>query len=172
MRRVSLTKRLRQDALADDEVEVVLVHITHPDMPDVLRLSSDPGERLSAEPLLYGTRSRWMSPDGAPYWFMLMAVMLPSDEDEAPPAGTLIFDAVSADLALALRSTLLQADVAMAVCQASDSHLVIAEWQGLKLVSADGGEAEITLTISRDPMTAEPFPAGRMTKERFPGLHR
>lgn len=172
MRRVPLTVRAQPDAASSDAVDVVLVHITHPDMPGVLRLSSDPTERLGVTPLIYGTRSRWMTGDGAPFLFLMMAAMLPSDEEDAPPAASLVFDAASADMANALRSTLLRADVAMAVVSAADPHAVQAEWQGLSLVSAEGGAAEITLTLSRDPLTAEPWPSGRMTKERFPGLHR
>jgi hypothetical protein len=149
MRKIALTRRLALDAAFDEDVEIVLVKITHDDLDEPVLLSSDPTTRLSLEPLLYGTNSAWNNPEGKPFLFMLMSTILPGDQDDTPAAT-----------------------VDMAVVLASDPQAVQMEQLGLKLVSADGNANEITLTVSRDPITAEPWPSGRMTRQRFPGLHK
>jgi hypothetical protein len=171
-RRVSLNARLAAEDHASDELEIVLLRITHPALPEPIRLSSDNTERLSVEPLYYGTRSAWLSPAGQPYLFMMMSAILPGDQDDAPPAATIIVDAITARIAETLRMTTARANVDMAVVLASDIHRPQAEWRGLKLISAEGSAAEISLTISMEPITSEPWPAARMTRARFPGLHK
>ncbi len=173
MRRVSLNARASQDASVSDEVEVMLIRITHPDLEAPLRLSTDPTERLSVEPLVYGTRSSWRSDDdGSPYLFALLGAMLPDDQEDQPQAATIVVEAVDRTIAEVLRSTTRRATVDLAVVLASAPHVVEAEWLGLELVSAEGDAGEIKLSISRDPITSEPYPARRMTRNVCPGLHR
>ncbi|PTW61437.1 uncharacterized protein DUF1833 [Breoghania corrubedonensis] len=171
-RLVSLNARSAQDATASDEVEVVLIRITHPDLDTTIRLSSDPTERLSLEPLTYGTRSTWQTDDGSPFLFVLLSTVLPDDQEETPPAATLILEVVDKDMAKPLRSTITRATVDFAVVLASDPDVIEAEWLGLELISAEGDSGQITLSISRDPITSEPWPSRRMTRDAFPGLHR
>jgi len=171
MRRLSLTARAAHDAASSDEVEVVLVRISHPDLEEPLRLSSDPTERISIDPLAYGTRSNW---GGAPaiHWFVLASTLLPDDVDDAPAAATIVLEAVDRDMAAILRSTTRRATVDMAVVLAATPDVIEAEWTGLDLVAAEGDAGEIRLSISRDPITSEPWPARRMTRQVMPGLHR
>ncbi|MFV0301558.1 MAG: hypothetical protein ACK5IP_11880, partial [Paracoccus sp. (in: a-proteobacteria)] len=70
-----------------------------------------------------------------------------------------------------IRSFTEPATVSIAVVLASSPNVVEAEWTGLQITSADITAGEIVLTLSRDEIEMEPFPAGRMTKHRFPGLH-
>lgn len=172
MRRVSLNARVAQDATASDEVEVILFKITHDDLEEPIRLSTDPTERLSIEPLSYGTRSTWLTDDGSPFLFCLLSAMLPDDQDDQPQAASVVIEAVDRDIAMLLRSTTKRATVDMAVVLASSPDLVEGEWRGLELITAEGDSGEIRLTISRDPITSEPYPARRMTRNVMPGLHR
>ena len=59
----------------------------------------------------------------------------------------------------------------MAVVLASSPSVIEMEWHHFRMVSAEGNGDAITLSITREPITAEPWPAGRMTRERFPGQH-
>lgn len=172
MRRVSLNARTAIDATASEEVEVVLVKISHDELEEPILLSSDPTERLSIEPLAYGTRSTWNGSAGSPFWFVLMSTLLPDDQEDQPQAATLALEVVDHDMAKLLRSTTKRATVDVAVVLASSPDLVEAEWLGLELITAEGDSAEIKLSISRDPITAEPYPARRMTRNVMPGLHR
>lgn len=175
MRRVSLNYRIALDAANTDEVEVVLAHITHPDLDAAVKLSTDPTERLSVEPIAYGTHSTWMATgpqDSEPFSFILMDALLPDDQEDAPPAARLAIAALDSSLAAALRSTSELATVSLAVVLASTPDVIEAEFLGLKLVQADGDAAEIVLSVTLDPLTVEPSPPDRMTRARFPGLHR
>lgn len=169
MRRVSLNARLAQDAESTDEVYVVLVHITHPDIDEPVLLSTDNTERLSDEPLMYGTRSSWMDAT-EPYLFVLASTLVPSDLDDAPSAATLILENVDNDIAKLLRSFTTPATMAVAVVLASSPSLIESEWTGLLMKSADSDASEVRLEISRADIEEERSPGHRMTKDFFAGL--
>jgi len=174
MRRISLNARLAHDnGYGSAEVEVVLVRFTHPATDVIVRLSTDPTERLSAEPLAYGTRSSWFGTDPLtqPFQFVLMSALIPDDRDETPGGARLVLDAGDGTLAELLRSTTERATVDIAIVLASSPDHIEFEAPGLKLVSSEGNADSITLTIAADPVSEAPWPAGRMTRSRFPGLY-
>lgn len=175
MRKISLNAHLAHDADGSDETEVVLLQFTHPETSQVVRLSTDPTERLSLEPLRYCTRSNWLGAnpkdDEEAFLFVLVSVLLPDDQDTAPPAARLVIEGADNELAEVLRSTLQEAEVSMALVLASTPNVIEQEWLGFKMVRAESQGEGITLSVSRNPLTAEPWPMARMTRERFPGLH-
>lgn len=174
MRRISLTSRLSADASHSGDVEIFLLRITHPDLDgDYVRLSSDPTARLSVEPLVYGTRSTWLSDGGDPYLFVLASALLPDDRDEQTGSTQIELEAVDQDIAQVLRSTIQRATVDIAIVRASDPDTVDLEVRDLALMSAEAASAgTITLTIGRESITSEPWPAHRMTRSLFPALFR
>lgn len=176
MRRFSLNARQSIDAEASVEVWVVLMHITHPDTDDVIRLSTDNTERLSIDPdLLFGTRSAWLTDDPAadPYLFIIADAQLPDEMEDAPAEAQIVLSAVSAEYAELLRSFTTPATLNMAVVLASSPDLTEHEWHNIDLVTSEIDEAadEITLTFSREEIELEFFPPGRMIRLYFPGLH-
>lgn len=174
MRRLSLNARTAQDAVSTDQVEVALFYITHPQLDEPVRLSTDPTVRLSDDPLQYGTRSNWMgsNPATEPFYFVIASTELPSDLEDAAASATLILDNVDQDIANVLRSVRNRATVNLAVVLASSPNLIEGEFQGLKLMSVEGDASETQLVFSREPIEEESYPSGRMTKQRFPGVHR
>ncbi len=172
MRRVSLNARLALDAETSDEVEIILVRITHPDLDAPIRLSTDPTIRISDDPPMYATRSTWPDRPSDPYLFVLASALLPDDQEEAPQTSQLVLELVDRDMAKPLRETTTRATVDVAVVMASTPDLVEAEYLGLEITGVDGDAGELRLALSRQPITAEPWPARRMTKAAFPGLHR
>lgn len=173
MRRLSLNARLAQDAPASSEIHVVLLEITHPALTAPIRLSTDNTERISDEPLVYGTRSTWRGADPAadPFLWVVASALVPSDIEDAPAASTIILENLDSRMAALLRSFTDAASLSMAVVLASSPDLIEAEWTGLQLVSAEVTAGEITLQFSREEVELEPFPLGRLSRERFPGLH-
>lgn len=171
MRVVSFNKRAQIDADSSDEIEVVLVKIEHKLLDAPLRLSSDNTERLSEEPLVYGTRSTWLTEDGSPFLFIMLGAQIPDEQDDAPAAASLVIANLDSDIAEALMSTTVRATVSIALVYASAPNLVQQEFLDLKLVSAEGDADQISLSMSREPITSERYPTARMTKERFPGLY-
>lgn len=204
MRRVSYNSRLAQEAPQSDEIEVVLVIIEHPDIEGgVIRLSSDPGTRVSVEPLLYGTLSTWRTEtgeplltaddeplltdddeqiyidegedivvDGEPFLFTMMDAIVPDEKDDAPSQASLVLEILDSAVGEILTSTTVQAICHMAVVMASSPKTVEGEWSDLKMTSADVDAGQAVLRFSTESLYDEPWPADRMTKERFPGLHR
>ncbi len=174
MRRVSLVARQALEDAGSAEVEVVLVVVTHEALSAPIKISTDPTERLSVAPLAYSTRSTWRAAEAGdePFLFTAVSTLVPGDQDDVPAAATLILEALDNRIADELRKTTTRARVDIAVVMASSPDLVEAEWLDLRLVAAEGDPGQIVLSISRDPITDEPWPAGRMTRERFPGLHR
>lgn len=174
MRRVSLNQRQSFEVHSTAEVEVALFVFEHEDLAEPVRLSTDPTERLTLEPLTYGTRSTYggAKPAYQPYQFVLVSTDLPSDLEDAPAEATLILENVTNRIAETLQSINTRATAHMAVVLASSPNQIEAEWRDLKLIRVDGDASEVTLTLSREPIEEESCPTDRMTKQRFPGLHR
>lgn len=174
MRRISLNARLAQDAQASAEIYVALFYITHPDLEAPVRLSTDNTVRLSEEPLTYGTRSTWMgsNPASQPFLWIVASTILPSDMEDAPPAGNIVLENLDDEIATVLRSFTDLATIHMAVVLASSPNVIEGEWRDLNIVAADIDAGEVMVSFSREDITDEYFPSGRMTRDRFPGLHK
>lgn len=159
-------------APSTDKVEVALLTIEHASLAAPVRLSTDPTERLSADPLMYGTRSSWMGADPVsdPYLFVLASAEVPGDQEDSPAAATIVLENVDNRISAQLRSVTSRATVHMAVVYSDSPDLIEAEWRDMRLISADGNAAEVTLMISREPIEEESCPCDRMTRDRFPGL--
>lgn len=162
----SLSTRSRLTADQSGDVAVLLVRITHPSLPEPVLVSSDPTQRFSVDPLVYGTMHQ-----GEPYPFVLMGAVLPDDQDKAPPRTTLVFENVDADMAAVLRSITSPARIDLRVVLAATSDIVELQFTDLQAVRGSYDAGQVSLDISREPFTSEPMPAGRMSKYRFPGLH-
>ncbi|TXN64985.1 hypothetical protein [Methylobacterium sp. WL6] len=163
---VSISARAALQDGQTDEVMVMLVIITHASLPAPVYLSSDPTVRISADPLAYGTRHQ-----GEVYDFVLMGAVLPDDQDKSPPKTTLVFENVASGMAKAIRSILSPADVELRLVLASSPDVIEARYTRLRAVRGSYDASQVSLDISREPWTSEPMPAGRMTADRFPGLH-
>ena len=174
MNRVSLNARRAMEAASTDEVEVVLLQFEHPALEAPIRLTTDRTERISIEPLIYGTRSTWNGADPAsePYLFVVAAAELPSDLEDAAPGGAIVLSNLEPGLGAQLRAVTGPASVHMAVVLASSPDLLEREFRDLLLVDVGGDAAEIRLTVSRRAITEELAPTDRFTKDRFPGLFR
>lgn len=173
MRLLSLNKRLALDAPASDLIEVALIEISHADLPAPIRLSTDNTERITTDPLVYGTRSTWRgaNPASEPFLWVVAGAVLPGDDAEAPATAQLILDNLDSAMVELLRAVSSPPDVALAVVMAASPDLVEQEWTGLRVTSAEVDAGQIVLSLSRDQIELEPFPAGRMTRRNFPGLH-
>ncbi|APX21320.1 hypothetical protein [Salipiger profundus] len=174
MRRVSINARRAFDAELSGEVEVALFRFEHASLAQPILLSTDPTTRLSTDPLIYGTRSAWMGADPAtePYLFVLASAEIPGDQEDAPAAATIVLENVTNEIAAQLRAIRTRATVHMAVVLASTPDVVEVEFRHHKMISAEGDAAEVSISMSRQPIEEEYAPMDRMTRDRFPGLHR
>lgn len=173
-RAVSLNARTAADGFTSDEVEVVLIRIMHPDLDAPVLLSTDPTERLSDDPLAYGTRSTWMDADPAtePYLFVLASADIPGDLEDAPASSTIVLQNVDNDIATVLRGFTGRPVVDMAVVLAATPDVVEMEFHGMVLGGVEGNLDEVSLSVSRVVIEDETAPKDYFTKQRFPGLYR
>ncbi|ODN68544.1 hypothetical protein [Methylobrevis pamukkalensis] len=175
-RRLSLNARRAHLAGSTEEVEVFLVVIEHPDIGEPMLLSTDNGVTLSTDPLVYGTRSTWAfgGVEGIRRDFpmVLMSAFAPDDQEDTPQAAQIVVDLVDRDIVALVRATTERADVHMAMVLASTPDLVEVEWLGLKLIAADPDAGQVILSMSREPITAEPATAVRMSRDVTPCLHQ
>lgn len=173
MRRVSLNARMAQDAVASSEIEVVLIEINHDELDAPIRLSSDNAERISTDPLIYGTRSNWRGADPKvdPFLWIVASAILPSDSQDNTGDARLVLDVIDAEVAELLLSFIDLATIHMAVVLASTPNDIEAEILDLKLTVAEISDTEVSLTLSREEIQNEYYPAGRMTRSKMPGLH-
>lgn len=173
-RRVSLNARKMQDAPASGDFEVVLFYLTHPTLAVPWRFSTDNADLLSDDPYIRGTRSTWMGSNPATEGFVgiLAEAVLPDDKDDAPATGQIAIALSDQALVSAVRSVTTVPTIHMAVVMASSPNAVEFEVLDLDIVSAEINGDEILLTFSRENIELEPCPAGRFTKDAFPGLHK
>lgn len=168
-RLASAAARAAARAEHSDVAPIVLITIAHADLDAPIRLSTDPTERLSTEPLRYGTRHQ-----GEVYWYALVTVPLPEQGQEAADTVTMVIDIVAPEMArLATLSTSpATVDLVQVMSDAPD----IVEYAHLDLetrsASVDTGAGTISIEIGRMPRMEEPAQVHRMTAHRFPGLHR
>ncbi|MBP1852680.1 hypothetical protein [Rhizobium halophytocola] len=174
MRRISLNARTANDQQITDETYVVLILIEHEDLEKPLRLSTDPTERLSTDPLSYCTRSHWLTanPDADPFLFVLASANRPSDLEDAPAEGQIVLEIVDNGMAEVARSITDRPSISIAVVLASSPDLIEAEWTGMVITTHNIKGGEMTLSFSREDVEDEYCPSRRMTKDAFPGLHR
>lgn len=164
-----------QDAQNSDEVEVMLVIIEHPDIDGgVLRLSSDRKDVITLDPYVLGTYSTWRSDDGARRAFIGVGldILLPDERDGAEAQASLALEILDSDINRILRSTIRPATCHMAVVMASTPDRPEAEFSNLRMDGADMDSGIVSLTFSNRKLYDEPACKVRMTKARFPGLHR
>ncbi|WP_353429037.1 hypothetical protein [Paracoccus denitrificans] len=172
MRMLSLNARLAQEDEYSAEIEAVLFLIEHPELDAPIRLSTDNAVRISVDPEVYGTISTWRGGSVAdPYLWIIASAVLPGEAEDAPAQATLVLENLDAGMVELLRSFTDPPTVSMAVVMAATPDLVEGEWTGLQIVSADINAAQIVLALSRDEIELEPYPAGRLSQHRFPGLH-
>lgn len=165
MRNLSLTARTAFNAQATSQEMVVLVEIYPPDQSAPIRLTSHPTERLSIDPLRYGTIS-----NGNTYEFVLMSVMRPDDQEGTPGPTSLIFENVVTDMASVVRSTIEPATVNLYLVLASNPDAIEEQYLGFKTSRATADANRVTIDISLAAIVNEPWPAHLQTPTRFPGL--
>jgi hypothetical protein len=164
-RTVSLNARQAMNAEETGAVPVILLTITHSDLPDPLRLSSDPTTRLTTDPLTYGTVSR-----GNQFLFLPFSAVLPDDKDEAPPQARIMIDNIDRELIPILRSTSTPAAVTIEMVLAGSPDVVEMAFAALDLVAADYDAAAITISLQMDAFITEPYPSDSLNPSNFPGL--
>ena len=164
-RTVSSTMKAALFAQETGEAAVTLVTIDHADLQSPLRLSTDPTQRLTETPLVYGTQSR-----GNDYLFLPMDVVLPVDRDDAPPRTQIVLENIDRQIIPLIRATSSPPSATIEMVLASDPDTIEIALPDFLVASADYDVQAVTLELVVDLLQSEPFPSGRFGPAGFPGL--
>lgn len=166
---MSYSLDMRQAAMAEgtEDFLVTLLTFTHDELDAPVRLTSDQSERITEDPLLYGTISR-----GDTFLWVPMSVIFPGDDDQSAPEFRLVIDAVDREIFAVIRASRKPATCKIELVLSTDLDSVEQSFDGFKTVSAPYDEGQVTVSLSQETFWGEPWPAGRMTPKTFPGLHR
>ena len=171
MRETSLNARHHFDDPYSSNTAIFLVKISHPDLSAPIRISTDPSERLSLDPVTYGTKSTWLTDDESPFLFVLASALWPDDVEGTPPTASVVIRSVGHDVIKILRSTTNRATVDFGVVLVETPNDIEAQFLGLELVSVEGDATEIILQFTGDNFYLEPWPHKIMSKEVCGGLY-
>lgn len=150
------------------EVVVTLLTITHPDMEETIRISSDPTQRLdgSGDPQpIYGTISR-----GEQYLFVPFDLTLPDEQDETAPNAKIRLSNVGREVMELVRSVDTPAKIVLEILLGSDLETVEVAFPELHIAQAEYTAGELTLGLVVDFLSEIPFPGGTFGPAYFPGL--
>jgi hypothetical protein len=150
-----------------EEVIIALLTITHPSSAEVLRISSDPTELASVDPLMYGTQSRDYG-----YLFIPFQLVLPESSDDAPPSAKLVLTNVERELVPLIRSYHAPATVLIELILASSPNVVELSIADLQIVQCTYDVQEMQFSLGYPSLSTEPIPALSFTPNFFPGLFR
>lgn len=166
MRILSLNLREALFSEASGEVPIFLLTITHADLAEPIRLSTDPTERKSVTPLVYRTMSR-----GDEFLYAGIDITVPDEVDKAPPASKLTIANVTLDLIPLARSVATPPQVKVEVVLASAPDTVEMTFPALDMSNLTANAAQLVFDLTMDALAAEPYPALTFSPAYFPGLH-
>ncbi|WP_425072593.1 hypothetical protein [Sagittula sp. S175] len=176
-RQVSLPGRRHFDGQDTSTRVLYLMEFTHPNLDAPLRLSTDTTERLSTDPLFYGTRSGWRGADTeTDHWrFVTASLEWPGSAEDVMPEVRLSLGLVHSSILDVLQSFTSGAVCNIAQVMSCRLDRPEEEHLGLELQTAEadlsnGGSVDLVLTYPA--IDLETFPADRMTPRNFPGLYR
>jgi len=148
------------------ETVAILVTITHEDLAEPLRFSSDVGSLLTEDPRTYGIVSRGFIFG----YFPIEELRLPEEGEDAVPAINLTMTNVGRDMVSLLRSTSTPAKVTLEVVLVSNPDQVEVSFPNFDLLNATYDAQIVTLTLGIDALTNQTYPAHSFTPSYFPAL--
>jgi len=163
MRVIDLGALQNMFSLEPEEFPIILITLTRG--ADTIRLSSDATERISEDPIVYGTMSRTN-----PYVYFPFELTLPQDQAETVPRMRLSVENVSAQIGWWLRSSTTAPAATVEIVSSGDVDAPIASFPDFELTSFRGGKMTVEGNLSLSNLENEPYPAGSFNPAYFPGL--
>ena len=137
------------------EVWLILLTLSHPDLTDDIRVVHNP-ETISSR--------------GQDFIGFAFDLTLPSDTEDQAPVAELRIDNVSREIAQAVRSISSAPTVTIEIIRAADPDVVEISLTGFTLRNARWDALAVSGSLALDDISIEPYPAGSFTPASFPGL--
>jgi hypothetical protein len=164
-RTVSINFREAFNAQQSGVVPIILLTITHADLVDPIRLSTDPTELISTSPRAYGTTSR-----GDEYVFIPMQIALPDEKEGAPPQTQILISNVNREVIELVRSITTPPKCKIEIVLHSDLDTVEIETPELDILDSNSVAGELTLGLALNSMAAEQYPVDSFDPSGFPAI--
>jgi len=168
---VNVSLNFRQAAYAQEteRVPIILMTIEHDSLPEPLRISSDPTQRLTELTtdldVAYGTVSR-----GDIYVFFPVRLKLPDDTDEGGGQMEIEIDNVHRSLTETIRNIFTPCVFKTEIVLDNTPDVVEVSWPEFELINIGYNASVITGTLKAETLEREPFPSGKFCPSYFPGL--
>lgn len=153
-RSLSATAVASMNSQQTGEVWLILLTITHPDLPATLRFVNNNEDIVS---------------NGQTFTAFPFEIVLPNQDPDTPPRATLRIDNVDRAIVAALRSITSAPTIQFDVILASAPNTLEATFPGMRLNGATYDVAKIEGEIAPEPLFTEPITYS-MTPSRFPGM--
>lgn len=166
---VSLAFRQAAYAPETGRVIIALITLTHDDLTEPIRISTDPTGRIEEHTtdteIVYGTVSR-----GDTFLFFPVRLGLPNDMEEGPGEMTIEIDNIHRQYMETIRNIFTPASVTVELVLDNDLDTVEAQWPAFLLTNIKYDASVITGTLKLETLEREPFPAGSFSPAYFQGL--
>jgi len=138
-----------------NEVFLVLLSIAHADLVETIRVVNNTENITSS---------------GVEYTAFPFTLSLPDDIEDQLPAVTLSIDNVDRSIVEAVRTINSPATVSLSVVLASDPDTVEIGPITLTMRQVEYDQLTVSGTLQPADLLSEPFPQGRFSPNRYPGL--
>lgn len=169
--RISLDALRAIYAQESGDYPILLLTISHKNMSEDIRISTDPTTRLPAfttdENVVYGTVSQSLD-----FIYCPIEISLPSDEEDSAPQTELTVSNVGRELVEAIRSLETSPTVTMEMVLASNTDQLEGHIAGFQFQDITINTLTITGTLTIETLTNEPFPFRTFTPSTAPGLFK
>lgn len=164
MRQLSAAARQAVYNQETSEVFIFLLTITHPNLTDTIRLSSDPTVLLPVSGVR-GTISR-----GEEYQFLPFTVTLPSQDDTGIARANISIDNIDRRMVEAVRRANSALTVTLEVVLASSPDVLEVTAPDFRLEKVTYDALTISGDLSLEYYDLEPYSKLRFTPNSFPGM--
>lgn len=148
-------------------VLVLLMTITHPSWEEIIRISTDPTQRITelSSDIFYGIKSR-----GHDFMFVPLMIALPDETEDGPIRMRVTMDNVSRELIAIIRDLASPPSINVELVMSDQPDVVLAQWPEFLLVNINYDANTISGEMLIETLVYEPFPAGTFTPSEFQGL--
>jgi len=152
-------------ARSTEEVFLILVTITHPNLAQPIYIVNDTKDELS-------TGQRGVISNGHEFVYLPFEFILPTLERDSIPKSRISMDNTSREIVATVLSISDPPDVQIQIALSSNPDLIEYDIQGFKLASVTYDALTIEGDLTFEQFFSEPYPSVRFTPSRFPGLFR
>jgi hypothetical protein len=168
---MTISLNFKEAAFAQEtgRVPIALITLSHDDLLDDIRISTDPTQELSGLTTdlekVYGTTS-----NGDDYIFLPVRIKLPDDTEDGAGMMKLEIDNIHRSYTESIRSIFTPVSCQVDIVMDNDLDTIEASWPEFLLTSITYDAFVITGTLILETLMTEPFPSGTFIPSHFPGV--